>query len=204
MAILFVAVAQAQGRAGWYYCHGQKNFHQSRYKYAPAKIANIDYGKTKIRYLTKREAEADPAVCTPYPTNIKTEDFNYGPTKIKYFGKGKDTENEVKPNFELHSNILVPVPAPAPAPAPKEKRKENDLPLMIFQGRPFSTASFLKKTIDQCLEDNCPLPQLLSKLVFSREDNQPMPPLQKRQSDIMKAIVPVLKKTILPEKTILK
>merc|ERR1712008_616359 len=129
LAILFVAVAQAQGRAGWYYCHGQKNFHQSRYKYAPAKMANIDYGKTKIRYLTKREAEADPAVCTPYPTNIKTDDFNYGPTKIKYFGKGKDTENEVKPN---------------PAPAPKEKRKENDLPLMIFQGRPFSTASFLK------------------------------------------------------------
>ena len=96
-------MAEAKSQAGWYYCHGQKHFHQSRYKYAPAKIAKIDYGKTKIRYLTKREAEADPAVCTPYPRNIKTEDFNYGPTKIKYLGKGKDTENEVKPNFELRS-----------------------------------------------------------------------------------------------------
>ena len=192
MAILFVAVAEAQVRAGWYYCHGQKHFHQSRYKYAPAKIAEIDYGKTKIRYLTKREADADPAVCTPYPRNIKTEDFNYGPTKIKYFGKGKDTENEVKPNFDLRSNVLVPELASSP----KEKRKNTNLPVMIFQGRPFATASFLKKTIDQCLEDNCPLPQLLSKLVFFREDNQLMPPLQRRQSDIMKAIVPVLKETI--------
>ena len=182
MAILFVAVVEAQVRAGWYYCHGQKYFHQSRYKYALAKIAKIDYGKTKIRYLTKREAEADPAVCTPYPRNIITEDFNYGPTKIKYLGKGKDTENEVKPNFEQHSNILVP------ALVPKEKRKDTDLPVIIFQGRPFATASFLKKTIDQCLEDNCPLPQLLSKLVFFREDNQPMPPLQRRQSDIMKKV----------------
>ena len=95
LAILFAAMAEAQNQAGWYYCHGQKHFHQSRYKYAPAKIAKIDYGKTKIRYLTKREAEADPAVCTSYLTNIKTEDFNYGPTKIKYLGKGKDTENEV-------------------------------------------------------------------------------------------------------------
>ena len=161
-------MAEAQSQVGWYYCHGQKYFHQSRYKYAPAKIANIDYGKTKIRYLTKREAEADPAVCTPYPRNIITEDFNYGPTKIKYLGKGKDTENEVKPNFEQHSNILVP------ALVPKEKRKDTDLPVIIFQGRPFATASFLKKTIDQCLEDNCPLPQLLSKLVFFREDHQPM------------------------------
>ena len=168
-------MAEAQSQAGWYYCDGQKHFHQSRYKYAPAKFAKIDYGKTKIRYLTKREADADPAVCTPYPRNIKTEDFNYGPTKIKYFGKGKDTENEVKP---------------------KEKRKNTNLPVMIFQGRPFATASFLKKMIDQCLEDNCPLPQLLSKLIFFREDNQPMPPLQRRQSDIMKAIVPVLKKII--------
>ena len=193
MAILFVAVVEAQVRAGWYYCHGQKYFHQSRYKYALAKIAKIDYGKTKIRYLTKREAEADPAVCTPYPRNIKTEDFNYGPTKIKYLEKGKDTENEViKPNFEQRSNILVPELAPAP----KKERQNTDLPVMIFQGRPFATASFLKKTIDQCLEDNCPLPQLLSKLIFFREDNPPMSPLQKRQSDIMKAIVPVLKKTI--------
>ena len=185
-------MAEAQGQADWYYCHGQKYFHQTRYKYAPAKIANIDYGKTKIRYLTKREAEADPAVCTPYPRNIKTEDFNYGPTKIKYLEKGKDTENEVKPNFEQPSNILVPELAPAP----KKERQNTDLPVMIFQGRPFATASFLKKTIDQCLEDNCPLPQLLSKLIFFREDNPPMSPLQKRQSDIMKAIVPVLKKTI--------
>ena len=192
MVILFVGVAEAQGQADWYYCHGQKYFHQTRYKYAPAKIANIDYGKTKIRYLTKREAESNPAVCTPYPRNIKTEDFNYGPTKIKYLEKGKDTENEVKPNFEQPSNILVPELAPAP----KKERQNTDLPVMIFQGRPFATASFLKKTIDQCLEDNCPLPQLLSKLIFFREDNPPMSPLQKRQSDIMKAIVPVLKKTI--------
>ena len=192
MAILLAAVAEAKSQAGWYYCHGQKHFRQSGYKYAPAKIAKIDYGKTKIRYLTKREAEADPAVCTPYPRNIKTEDFSYGPTKIKYLEKGKDTENEVKPNFEQPSNILVPELAPAP----KKERQNTDLPVMIFQGRPFATASFLKKTIDQCLEDNCPLPQLLSKLVFFREDNQPMPPLQRRQSNIMKSILPVHKKTI--------
>ena len=196
MAILFVTVAEAQSLAGWYYCHEQKYFHQSRYKYAPAKIADIDYGKTKIRYLTKREAEADPAVCTPYPRNIKTEDFNYGPTKIKYLGKGKYTENDVKPNFELRSNILAPALASEPAPAPKGKRKDADLPMIIFQGRPFASASFLKKTIDQCLEDNCSLPRLLSKLVFFREDNQPMPPLQRRQSNLMKAILPVFKKTI--------
>ena len=175
-------MAEAKNQAGWYYCDGQKY---------PAKIAKTDYGKTKIRYLTKREAETDPAVCTPYPRNIKTEDFNYGPTEIKYLGKAKDTENEVKPDFELPSNSLVLELAPDP----KEKRKDTDLPLMIFQGRPFATASFLKKTIDECLEDNCPLPQLLSKLIFFREDNQTMPPLQRRQSDIMKAIVPVLKKT---------
>ena len=190
MAIFLVAVAEAQNQAGWYYCDGQKDSHQSRNKYGPAKIAITDYGKTKIRYLTKREAKADPAVCTPYPRNIETEDFNYGPTKIKYLGKGKDTENEIKPNFEQHSNILVP------ALVPKEKRKDTDLPVIIFQGRPFATASFLKETIDRCLEDNCPLPQLLSKLVFFRGDNQKMPPLQRTQTAIMKAIVPVLKKTI--------
>ena len=169
-------MAEAKNQAGWYYCDGQK---------FPAKIAKTDYGKTKIRYLTKREADSNSAVCTPYPRNIKTEDFNYGPTKINYLGKAKDTENEGKPNV-LVKGLTI---------APKEKGKNTDLPVMIFQGRPFATASFLKKTIDECLEDNCPLPQLLSKLVFFREDNQTMPPLQRRQSDIMKAIVPVLKKT---------
>ena len=182
-------MAEAQGQAGWYYCHGQKYFHQTRYKYAPAKIANIDYGKTKIRYLTKREALVDPAVCTPYPRNIKTDVFKFGPTKINYLGKGKHTENEVKPNFELKSNILIPVPAPAPA--PKEKRKNTDLPMIIFQGRPFATASFLEKIIGQCVEDNCPLSHLLSKLLFFREDNQPVPRLQRGQSGnyFVKAIV---------------
>ena len=162
MATLFVAVAEAQSQAGWYYCDGQKHFHQSRYKYAPAKFAKIDYGKTKIRYLTKREADADPAVCTPYPRNIKTEDFNYGPTEIKYLGKAKDTENEVKPDFELPSNSLVLELAPDP----KEKRKDTDLPLMIFQGRPFATASFLERIIGQCIKEKCPLSHLLSKLLF--------------------------------------
>ena len=168
MAIFLVAVAEAQNQAGWYYCDGQKDSHQSRNKYGPAKIAITDYGKTKIRYLTKREAKADPAVCTPYPRNIETEDFNYGPTKTNYLGKGKHTKNYVKPNFELKSNILIP------APAPKEKRKNTDLPVMIFQGRPFSTASFLERLISQCIKDNCPLSHLLSKLLFFREDNQPV------------------------------
>ena len=134
-------MAEAKNQAGWYYCDGQKY---------PAKIAKTDYGKTKIRYLTKREADSNFAVCTPYPRNIKTEDFNYGPTEIKYLGKGKNTENEVKPNFKLVSNRLVSELAPAP----KEKRKDTDLPVMVFQGRPFATASFLKKTIDKCFEDN--------------------------------------------------
>ena len=171
-----MAVAEAHSQIGWYHCHGQKYFHQTRYKYAPAKIANIDYGKTKIRYLTKREAEADPAVCTTYPRNIKKEDFNYGPTKTNYLGKGKHTKNYVKPNFELKSNILIP------APAPKEKRKNTDLPVMIFQGRLFSTASFLERLISQCIKDNCPLSHLLSKLLLFREDNQPVPLLQRGQS----------------------
>ena len=92
-AILFAAVSEAKNQAGWYYCDGQKY---------PAKIVKTDYGKTKIRYLTKREADSNFAVCTPYPRNIKTEDFDYGPTKTNYhFGKGKDTENEFKPNYEL-------------------------------------------------------------------------------------------------------
>ena len=80
-------MAEAKNQTGWYYCDGQKYFHKFQDKDAPAKIAKTDYGKTKIKYLTKREAESDPAVCIPYPRNIKTEDFNYGPTKIKYIAQ---------------------------------------------------------------------------------------------------------------------
>ena len=81
----------------------------------------------------------------------------------------------------------------------------------------FASGYFFEKTIFHCLifrEDNCPLlrrqlysAQFMVKITVFREDNQPVLHLQRRQSasasHFEKTIVPVLKKTILLEKTIL-
>ena len=83
--------------------------------------------------------------------------------------------------------------------------------------RQFASGYFFEKTIFHCLifrEDNCPLlrrqlysAQFMVKITVFREDNQPVLHLQRRQSasasHFEKTIVPVLKKTILLEKTIL-
>merc|ERR1711997_750506 len=47
----------------------------------PVKMENVDYGKTKIKFLEKRSVSA------PYPANIKMEDIDYGKTKIKFLKK---------------------------------------------------------------------------------------------------------------------
>ena len=47
-------------------------------------MENIDYGKTQIKYLSKRSAE--PSV-TRVLGPIKMEDINYGKTQIKYLSK---------------------------------------------------------------------------------------------------------------------
>merc|ERR1712051_526956 len=76
---------------------------------------------------------------------------------------------------------------------------------------------FFEKTIVHCLifrEDNSPVlrrqlysAQFMVKITVFREDNQPVLHLQRRQSasasHFEKTILPVLKKTILLEKTIL-
>ena len=92
--------------------------------------------------------------------------------------------------------------------------REDDCPVLRRQ---FASVFFFEKTIFQCLifrDDNCPLlrrqlysAQLMVKITVYREDNQPVLHLQRRQSastsHFEKTIVPVLKMTILLEKTIL-
>ena len=81
----------------------------------------------------------------------------------------------------------------------------------------FASGHSSGKTIFHCFifrEDNCPLlrrqlysAQFMVKITVFREDNQPVLHLQRRQSasasHFEKTIIPVLKKTILLEKTIL-
>ena len=83
--------------------------------------------------------------------------------------------------------------------------------------RQFANGYFFEKTIVHCLifrEDNSPVlrrqlysAQFMVKITVFREDNQPVLHLQRRQSasasHFEKTILPVLKKTILLEKTIL-
>ena len=83
--------------------------------------------------------------------------------------------------------------------------------------RQFASGYFFEKTIVHCLifrEDNSPVlrrqlysAQFMVKITVFREDNQPVLHLQRRQSasasHFEKTILPVLKKTILLEKTIL-
>ena len=83
--------------------------------------------------------------------------------------------------------------------------------------RQFTSGYFFEKTIVHCLifrEDNSPVlrrqlysAQFMVKITVFREDNQPVLHLQRRQSasasHVEKTILPVLKKTILLEKTIL-
>ena len=82
--------------------------------------------------------------------------------------------------------------------------------------RQFASGYFFEKTIVHCLifrEDNSPVlrrqlysAQFMVKITVFREDNQPVLHLQRRQSasasHFEKTILPVLKKTILLEKTI--
>ena len=89
---------------------------------------------------------------------------------------------------------------------------EDNCPVLRRQS---ASDQFFEKT--HCLnfrEDNCPLlrrqlysAQLMVKITVYREDNQPVLHLQRRQSastsHFEKTIVPVLKMTILLEKTIL-
>merc|ERR1712172_182957 len=82
---------------GWYYGYWPRHYYRSGYKYAPASIANIDYGKTGIKYNVKRSAEADPGVSAPFPANIKMEDIDYGKTKITYLTKRSLTKREANP-----------------------------------------------------------------------------------------------------------
>ena len=83
--------------------------------------------------------------------------------------------------------------------------------------RQFASGYFFEKTIVHCFifrEDNSPVlrrqfysAQFMVKITVFREDNQPVLHLQRRQSasasHFEKTILPVLKKTILLEKTIL-
>ena len=83
--------------------------------------------------------------------------------------------------------------------------------------RQFASGYFFAKTIVHCFifrEDNSPVlrrqfysAQFMVKITVFREDNQPVLRLQRRQSasasHFEKTILPVLKKTILLEKTIL-
>ena len=83
--------------------------------------------------------------------------------------------------------------------------------------RQFASGYFFEKTIVHCFifrEDNSPVlrrqfysAQFMVKITVFREDNQPVLRLQRRQSasasHFEKTILPVLKKTILLEKTIL-
>merc|ERR1712037_499655 len=89
--------AEATPWGGYYYGHWPRHYYHSGYKYAPASIANIDYGKTGIKYLKKRSAEADPGVSAPFPANIKMEDIDYGKTKITYHTKRSLTKREANP-----------------------------------------------------------------------------------------------------------
>jgi len=58
---------------------------------ANIKMENIDYGKTQIKYLTKRsltKREANPGVTAILPkSSIKMENIDYGKTQIKYLTK---------------------------------------------------------------------------------------------------------------------
>ena len=92
--------------------------------------------------------------------------------------------------------------------------REDNFPVLRRQ---FASGYFFEKTIVHCFifrEDNYPVlrrqfysAQFMVKITVFREDNQPVLRLQRRQSasasHFEKTILPVLKKTILLEKTIL-
>merc|ERR1711935_367569 len=85
LATLFLAAAEA---TPWgYYGYWPRYYHHAGTPLGPASIANIDYGKTGIKYNVKRSAEADPGVSAPFPANIKMENIDYGKTQIKYLTK---------------------------------------------------------------------------------------------------------------------
>ena len=72
------------------------------YHAGPANIKNTEYGKTNIKYLTKRDtkdSEAKPQAYIYVPPSIK--DIDYGKTSIKYLKK-----REAKPTVPRHIPIF--------------------------------------------------------------------------------------------------
>merc|ERR1712238_257620 len=82
---------------GGHYGYWPRYYHHAGTPLGPASIANIDYGKTGIKYNVKRSAEANPGVSAPFPANIKMENIDYGKTQIKYLTKRSLTKREANP-----------------------------------------------------------------------------------------------------------
>ena len=83
-----MAVTEVHGwYGGWYYGYWPRYYHGGYWgKYykpagkllAPPSIANVDYGKTKIKYLEKREAEADPEADPWFYSTANYHPYAYG------------------------------------------------------------------------------------------------------------------------------
>ena len=55
-----MAVTEVHGWYGYYHGYGYPYFYHGGKTLGPVKMEDVDYGKTGIKYLEKRDAEADP------------------------------------------------------------------------------------------------------------------------------------------------
>merc|ERR1712008_208785 len=82
------AVTEVHGWYGYHYGYWPRYYSHGGKVLGPVKMENVDYGKTKIKYLKKRSVKSLGYV------PIKMENVDYGKTKIKFLKK-----RSVKPVF---------------------------------------------------------------------------------------------------------
>merc|ERR1712083_133897 len=82
LVLSVIAVTEVHGWYGYYGYYPYYGYYHGGKLLAPPSIANIDYGKTGIKYLDARKKRSvGPLI--PFST-VKMEDIDYGKTKIAY------------------------------------------------------------------------------------------------------------------------
>merc|ERR1711971_605824 len=109
LALSFMAVTEVHGWYGYHYGYWPRYYSHGGKVLGPVKMENVDYGKTKIKYLKKRSVKSlgyvpikmenvdygktkikfleKRSVKVIHPANIKMENVDYGKTKIKFLKK---------------------------------------------------------------------------------------------------------------------
>merc|ERR1712172_383576 len=72
LALSFMAVTEVHGWYGYHYGYWPRYYSHGGKVLGPVKMENVDYGKTKIKFLEKR------SVKVIHPANIKMENVDYG------------------------------------------------------------------------------------------------------------------------------